>query len=125
MVEPGTILYPVSYTHLMLSIGEYLIFYLLLKMLVCYVIVLLMVWLAQQMSSSAGAVLGIGFIGIVEYLLYLPVSYTHLIRQLRIGLYGSRGGTKVDEGLFDNNNGLFYYTDFRSSSWDCSWPSPH
>ena len=62
----------------MLSVGEYLIFYLLLKMLVCYVIALVMIWLAQKMSSSAGAVLGIGFIGIAEYLLYLllpSVSY--------------------------------------------------
>ena len=86
-IQSVTAMYESPY---MLSIGEYLIFYLLLKMLVCYVIVLLMVWLAQKMSSSAGAVLGIGFIGIVEYLLYLllpSVSYMDVLKYVNIAEY--------------------------------------
>ena len=82
-VQSVTAMYESPY---MLSVGEYLMLYLLLKMFVCYVIALAMMWLAQKAGSSSGAVLGIGFIGIGEYLLclllpsvsYMAVSYTHL-----------------------------------------------
>ena len=74
----------------MLSVGEYLMLYLLLKMFVCYVIALAMMWLAQKAGSSSGAVLGIGFIGIGEYLLCLllpSVSYMDVLKYVNLAQY--------------------------------------
>ena len=59
-------------------------------MFVCYVIALAMMWLAQKAGSSSGAVLGIGFIGIGEYLLCLllpSVSYMDVLKYVNLAQY--------------------------------------
>lgn len=86
-VQSVTAMYESPY---MLSVGEYLMLYLLLKMFVCYVIALAMMWLAQKAGSSSGAVLGIGFIGIGEYLLCLllpSVSYMDVLKYVNLAKY--------------------------------------
>ena len=86
-VQSVTAMYESPY---MLSVGEYLMLYLLLKMFVCYVIALAMMWLAKKAGSSSGAVLGIGFIGIGEYLLCLllpSVSYMDVLKYVNLAQY--------------------------------------
>ena len=54
------------------------------------VIALAMMWLAQKAGSSSGAVLGIGFIGIGEYLLCLllpSVSYMDVLKYVNLAQY--------------------------------------
>lgn len=86
-IQSVTAMYESPY---MLSVGQYLISYLLLKMLVCYVIALIMIWFAQKMSSSSGVILGIGFLGIAEYLLFLllpSVSYMDVLKYVNFAQY--------------------------------------
>lgn len=74
----------------MLTVGTFLVLYIVLKMAVCFVIVLIMIWFAQKMSTPSGAVLGIGIAGVVEYLLYLllpSVSYMDAFKYINLVEY--------------------------------------
>lgn len=86
-IQSVTTMYESPY---MLTVGEFLIWYLIIKVVVCYVIILLMIWISQKADTSVGAILKIGFVGVSEYLLsvLLPtVSYADGIKYINLVEY--------------------------------------
>lgn len=73
-----------------MSVGMFLFLYLIVKMAVCYVIILGMIWIAQKSETPSGAMIGIGAVGIAEYMLsaFLPsVSYADVFKYVNLAEY--------------------------------------
>ena len=87
-VQSVTAMYESPY---MLSVGEYLMLYLLLKMFVCYVIALAMMWLAQKAGQFFGCSFrNLDLLGFGEYLLCLllpSVSYMDVLKYVNLAQY--------------------------------------
>ena len=86
-IQSVTTMYESPY---MMSVGMFLFLYLIVKMAVCYVIILGMIWIAQKSETPSGAMIGIGAVGIAEYMLsaFLPsVSYADVFKYVNLAEY--------------------------------------
>ena len=89
-IQSVTTMYESPY---MMSVGMFLFLYLIVKMAVCYVIILGMIWIAQKSETPSGAMIGIGAVGIAEYMLsaFLPsVSYADVFKYVNLAEYMRR-----------------------------------